>query len=327
MSDYGSVAEVWGRLWKQGAAHSFGGADGVDDWRHSPLAEFWTRELPRKGPAHVLDLCTGNGVLLQTLVNLTDADDVTGVGVDLATVAPLWLQRASEPELRRVTIFGATNIEALPFAGSSFDWVVSQFGVEYAELGTALLEAYRVLKAGGRFVGLIHHPSARPVILAQEEICHIEWLLSQGLLDRTARMCNAMELLRSPAGASRLDNEPQWQPIRHEFDAAYAALGDRISLSTFPDFLADTQSIISEVLRSAVSIGSEVAVTRLRQFECDAVASRVRLIQMVSSAKTENQLRGALAALPGGVFEATVEPIVTNDVLMASCLRFRKTLP
>ena len=324
MSENGNVVDVWGRLWTQGVAHSFGGTDGLDGWRNSPLTEFWTHELPTKGPAHVLDLCTGNGVLLQTLVNLATTEDVSGVGVDLATVSPQWLREAPERDLRRLAVISAVNIEALPFTKCAFDYVVSQFGVEYADLGKALIEAQRVLKPGGRFVGVIHHPSARPVMVAHEEIQHIEWVLSQGLFDQASRMCAAMELLDSPSGLSRLNSEPQWRSIRGEFDATYASLSNRIRASAFADFLSDTQAAVRDAFREAVAAGYEASVSRLRSFESGAVESRTRLLQMVSSAKTEAQVREALTVLPELPSNIDVEPIVVNDVLLANCLRFSK---
>lgn len=324
MSEDGSVADVWGRLWTQGVAHSFGGTDGVDGWRNSPLTEFWKHELPTTGPAHVLDLCTGNGVLLQTLVNLATTDDVSGVGVDLATVAPQWLREASERDLQKFSVISAVNIESLPFTTCSFDLVVSQFGIEYADLGKALVEAQRVLKPGGRFVGVIHHPSARPVMVAREEIQHIEWVLSQGLLDKASQMCAAMELLNSSAGLTKLNSEPQWLSIRREFDTTYACLSDRIRASVFADFLSDTQAVVRDAFRTAVTDGYEAAVSRLRSFERGAAESRLRLLQMVSSAKTEAQVLEAMAVLPETPSNIGIEPIVVNDALMANCLRFSK---
>ncbi|MDZ7811930.1 MAG: methyltransferase domain-containing protein [Ideonella sp.] len=325
MSLADSSTAAWGRLWRQGLAHSFGGSDGPDGWRESPLADFWAERLPEGGPVRLLDLCTGNGVLLQSLLNLRSASDIVGVGVDLASVAPRWLETLSPSMRQRVNLLSEVNIEALPFPLGSFDCVVSQFGIEYADLSKALAEAYRVLTPGGHFVAAIHHPNSRPVTMAHEELAQIEWVLGSELLPSATAMCHAMALLGQGPEASRLHTETRWKLVRQRYDAVLAQLNARANTSPFPDFLRDVQIMIGSAFRSSVESGAQAGELSLSELERTAKDSMQRLQQMISSARTDEQLLAAMAQLSPGVTQINICPLWVQGHDFGHCLEFSKS--
>jgi demethylmenaquinone methyltransferase / 2-methoxy-6-polyprenyl-1,4-benzoquinol methylase len=110
--------------------------------------------LALRGPARVLDLCTGTGDLLIELLRRDPS--LTGVGVDLSTEM---LARGAV-KLARRSLDGrgavlAGDGERLPVRGSCFDAAVAAFGIR--NIGSpveALREVHRVLKPGGRLVVL-----------------------------------------------------------------------------------------------------------------------------------------------------------------------------
>jgi demethylmenaquinone methyltransferase/2-methoxy-6-polyprenyl-1,4-benzoquinol methylase len=64
-------------------------------------------------------------------------------------------ERAHARRLGRVLTFVEANAEDLPFAAGRFDAVTIAFGIRNVpRIATALGEAYRVLKPGGRFLCL-----------------------------------------------------------------------------------------------------------------------------------------------------------------------------
>jgi ubiquinone/menaquinone biosynthesis C-methylase UbiE len=97
-------------------------------------------------PTRVLDAGCGNG----DFAALIAAPDVTCVDASEAAVA-----NARERGLRAEV----ADIERLPFADATFDvvtcnWVLYHLG----NLDAGLVEIARVLRPGGRFVGMHNHP-------------------------------------------------------------------------------------------------------------------------------------------------------------------------
>ena len=72
-------------------------------------------------------------------------------------------ERAAARGLGEALTFAEANAEALPFADRSFDAATIAFGIRNVpRIETALAEAYRVLKIGGRFVCLEFSAVAMP---------------------------------------------------------------------------------------------------------------------------------------------------------------------
>jgi ubiquinone/menaquinone biosynthesis C-methylase UbiE len=98
-------------------------------------------------PGQVLDVGCGTGAVLRRLAARLPGDAEL-VGVD---PAPLMLAEARK-RLNGVR-FGQATAERLPFAGASFDLVVSAMSFDHwADQELGLAECARVLRSGGRLV-------------------------------------------------------------------------------------------------------------------------------------------------------------------------------
>lgn len=115
----------------------------------------------------VLDIATGNGVLLVWGARAARAAgrELTLTGIDLADIDPARFLPEHRADLAAARFIGKTAAESLPFADGGFDAVVSQYGLEYADLEPALSEAARVLAPGGRLHWLAH--GADSIVVAQ----------------------------------------------------------------------------------------------------------------------------------------------------------------
>jgi ubiquinone/menaquinone biosynthesis C-methylase UbiE len=174
MSD--EATNPWSLYWQGGSVDSCIASASADD--RALVSADWqalARSLP--AGAAVLDLATGNGAVPRDLLSVNPALKVTGV--DLAKIAPDRLL-ASEPALARVTFRGGVDICQLPFGDDSFDAVTSQFGLEYAPIVSAVDEASRVLRPGGRLQLLLHHSDSAVVTPSLALVDEINRLFSDG---------------------------------------------------------------------------------------------------------------------------------------------------
>jgi len=129
----------------------------------------------------VLDIATGNGVLLVWAARAARSvgRDLSLTGIDLADIDPARFLSEHQADLANVRFIGGTAAEALPFDDGSFDLVISQYGLEYAQLDTALSEVARVLAPDGRLHWLAHADDSVVVAQGRARLADIELLLSR----------------------------------------------------------------------------------------------------------------------------------------------------
>ena len=173
-----SSSEGWHRYWRKDRL-----AACVPENPESAAAieSHWTtffESLP--DGSRILDIATGNGVVLLWAVRVARrlGRKFELTGVDAADIDPLRFLPDYRADLNEVTFLGNTAAETMPFADNTFDVVVSQYGLEYAELDSALAETGRVLVPEGQLHWLAHTPSSVVVTQAQLQLESIELLLA-----------------------------------------------------------------------------------------------------------------------------------------------------
>lgn len=124
----------------------------------------WKRRLvdlaaPRPGE-RALDLATGTGDIAVRLA-------ARGARVTALDITPRMIELArAKPEAAGVR-FLVGDMVALPFSACTFDIVTIGYGLRnVADLGAAIDELFRVVKAGGRVMSLDFNRPANPVIRA-----------------------------------------------------------------------------------------------------------------------------------------------------------------
>ena len=129
--------------------------------------------------SRVLDVATGNGVLLVWGARAARAAgrELTLTGIDLADIDPARFLPEHRDDLAAARFIGGTPAESLPFPDRSFDVVVSQYGLEYADLEFALSEAARVLVSGGQLHWLAHGSDSIVVAQGRAQLTDIDLLL------------------------------------------------------------------------------------------------------------------------------------------------------
>ncbi|MBX3577338.1 MAG: bifunctional demethylmenaquinone methyltransferase/2-methoxy-6-polyprenyl-1,4-benzoquinol methylase UbiE [Rhizobiaceae bacterium] len=123
------------RLWK----------DAMVAWLNPPKRPGWT----------VLDVAGGTGDIAFRIVDAS-AGNASAVVLDInGSMLGVGRDRAAKRGLADNVDFVEANAEALPFADETFDAYTIAFGIRNVpHIDTALAEAFRVLKPGGRFLCL-----------------------------------------------------------------------------------------------------------------------------------------------------------------------------
>jgi ubiquinone/menaquinone biosynthesis C-methylase UbiE len=152
-----------------------------DERTAQEIAGIWQRWFAQcQGGSRILDIATGNGIVLNHAAvagrALNRAFALTGV--DLADIDPLRYVSSLEDDMRAARFIGAVAAEKLPFDAADFEVVVSQYGLEYADLQRALSEVARVLAPGGILHWLAHSDASEVVLQHREQAAEVEYLLA-----------------------------------------------------------------------------------------------------------------------------------------------------
>ncbi len=122
---------------------------GIDFYWRKKVVDF----LPKKEGLYLLDAATGTGDQLITILE-NSPHIKQAVGIDPAKkMLALSLQKTEKKSYRNKIQFKEASLLALPFPDASFDVVTLSFGIRnIPDPLPALIEAYRVLKEGGRLL-------------------------------------------------------------------------------------------------------------------------------------------------------------------------------
>ena len=271
----------WTRYWRSGFQNTCFFADEAfsveSDWR-----AFFSEAATG---AKIIDLATGNGALAWIAAGVARDShrDIAIVGVDFADISPADLAGVDAELLQLVAFVGSTDLAQLPFADAEFDFASSQFGFEYAEESSALMELRRVLKPGGKARFLIH---------ASEGVVHEATTQRQRRARLMLESGQIIPLLEELAKAATSASAPRVAKIQKRISAKV----DLISRK-FKQLPAD--DLVFELCREAkvfiAAVGQVPAIelsARVRHLAEEVRAYTLRLNAMQQAARNAGQMQG-----------------------------------
>jgi len=208
--------KAWAEYWDGGD-----GAEAVGGEQRHKLASIWSARCEAgavlSASSLVVDIAAGAGVALKSVVNAaTKSAGGTYLALDVSPAALVAAMR-SEPQI----MAAATDAARLPLGDGSADFVISQFGIEYAG-DSAFREAARILAPEGRYCSISHYSGGAIDLECAEN----ERLLD--VLDGTKLFAKARSTLDA-SFSSRSRRDPK--PIDAALDGAFAgALGRAASM-------------------------------------------------------------------------------------------------
>jgi SAM-dependent methyltransferase len=299
--------QAWTRYWQSGALHSCVGS--YDGNYGGAVAAFWRAQFAGlDADRRLLDLGTGNGPLPALALSTLGVERLPRIdAVDLARPRPPWLSAAPADAQSRITFHAGVRMESLPFPDAAFDRVVSQYGFEYADTALAAAEVLRVLAPGGAVALVCHHAQSRLVEVAQEEVAHIEWLLSEdSVVAAVAAFAPFLSLPKSDEGQRASDR----------FNAAMARMVERAQGSPVPDALHDAADMVRAVLDTAGRRGADAAAAMLDRWVEAARDARVRSAELCANALDDGAARALCDIFKDGGLTAAADTLYEGDYLI-----------
>ncbi|MDT0628319.1 class I SAM-dependent methyltransferase [Alteromonas sp. W364] len=185
-------SKAWDLYWETGALESC--VTQSDELVQSALETLWTGFVSDKSQTQsLLDLATGNGSVLKILVQVQPTLQLTGVDQAKITAHPSIVKQGS----KNVALISNVDIKNMEFKDQTFDFITSQFGLEYAldkpisVEAKALVEINRLLKPSGSCQFLIHHADSALVKSNKARQKELHALLSEnGLITHLSLLAN-----------------------------------------------------------------------------------------------------------------------------------------
>lgn len=306
--------QAWSNYWARGPLHSCIGS--FDANYSGAIGRFWDQHIASMAPGdRVLDLATGNGALpLRIWERHGSAPGLRVDAVDLAELAPPWYRLDTHPG---ITFHSGVAMEDLPFADDSYDWILSQFGLEYARRPESLDECLRVLAPEGRLAFVMHHAESVLVSVGRGELASFERLLApDGLLDAACGVCPWIAQARK---GGDLSGNADARRARERYNAAMSGLSASIAESPVPDTLIESRQWIHALLSGAHGVDVAMQLRALEDHRDTLRASALRTAEMIEHALDAEQIEDIARHLrlmrPGSTI--CVEPLRQTEGLLA----------
>lgn len=323
--EHAARSQSWSRYWSSGVLHSCPGSfrgnyDGA-------IAEFWKDAFAALTSAQrVLDVASGNGALPRLLFGLDGGNDCgcRVDAIDLATLAPTWLGELNDAQRSRLHLHSGVLAERLPFSDATFDLVVSQYGIEYADLTAALAEAARVLRPQGGLRLLIHHREALPVRKGAVEARLLDGLLAAGgLIDAAHCMLPWLALAANDWGRAQLQGNAAANADRAAFNTVQQRIAaDIAKAGNDADILHEARDQIQKLFAIAQAQGIEHANAACAQLRLAYAEHQLRAHELVTHALDVDRMKALMRELDGlGFTIVTAQPLSYQSHLMGWALR------
>lgn len=185
--------QIWTEYWRSGRRGCL--TDEAPPSAREHIAQLWRNWfLHQARGARILDLACGAGDVARIVLSAGGAADLAFEieGVDLAEIAgaddTTSVNGATTMRLR-----GGIDLARLPFPDKGFDCAVSQFGIEYAEVETAIPEVARTVKRDGCGLFLLHHKASAISAAAASRLQAFTAVIGDGaVLDHAKKVYEAI---------------------------------------------------------------------------------------------------------------------------------------
>jgi SAM-dependent methyltransferase len=287
---------MWSAWWGLDNATSFDGE--LADSYNADFLEFWNAALAHK-PVHLIDLCCGNGGITWLADSICNGSDPTTqiTGFDFTDIKPFKRMNRKRENFPSVNFIGNTSVENLPMDDKSVDMVISQFGIEYANLDQVIPEISRVLKDNARIAFIMHCDWSVLAIDCLATTRRYEYLLGEGQFHEI--LFELDELYNSKRSYPAVEGDPIFNTLNYRLNTTvYQAK----NLSFEGKVLAESSSVLEYIERLTGLFSPKKFKNRARKNVIDEGRRNVvqtcdRQNDLLNAALTEDRRKNFLLLL------------------------------
>lgn len=279
---------MWSQYWHYDRIASC--FDGAGQTNYAgEIADGWRAFFADLAPgACILDLCTGNGAA--ALLAAGDGRAARIVAVDQAEIDPPAFVSRHADLYARIDFRGRTDVEALPFGDGGFDAVVSQYGIEYADLSRALPEAVRMVAPGGRIRFVVHAADGVVARAARAVIEDADLLLGEiDLPGHAARCFEAVVAVERDGGDAALADSSF-----AAFQSALVRAAGHVARASDQTMFRNSGAVLLDTFQRRDRFDLGQLLGKVEEVRSEIAAHRGRLAALVDSA-LDSKAAAALA--------------------------------
>lgn len=279
--------ENWSQYWLTSDNSSC--VQGIDN-EGSDIRTFWKEVADcLEDSSNILDVYTGKGAVIFTLVDYQIKKNVglsNYVGIDISNISP----NIDEKLKNKIVFTNQTSVYQMPFSDNDFDFITSQFGLEYDLNVKAGNEIKRVLKPHGKLYAVMHAQDSILASVAKEENEHLDFLFDEinglGILES---LVPYYVLLKNPANVAKLNNNKDALERRNNFNQMVNELEMLAQKSIAPNLIKNCLEIFHSILNEAKNNGKKATllkILKLKQSLKDNYARNAELVEASYDLKT-----------------------------------------
>lgn len=283
---------IWNQYWHFDRIASCLDEQGAENYDESVSAGWRAFFEGLPDAARILDLCTGNGAvaLIAAEVGRNRQEGFEITAVDKAEIDPVSYVSRHREALAGIAFRPGTEIEALPFADGGFDAAVSQYGIEYSDLGRSVGELVRMIAPGGRARLVLHAAEGAIGAKSKRVIEDADFLLETIDLPGTAARCFvAVTAAERDPGAGEEAHREARERVK-AFEAALMEMSRRIPAAVDKAMLRNCGAVLLDTFKRHGKFDVDQLVAKADQVRTHIRAHRGRLQALVEAAVTRDEV-------------------------------------
>lgn len=268
--------DAWSAFWQHGHVTTFGAAFANN--YQGTIRQVWQQVFSETPPgAHILDIAAGNGAIarLAAEISVGQNKDFTIFASDIADIAPVFEEGDAAQAV--IHFLPNTPCDKQPLADAQCRLICSQFGFEYSDVFASLGEIQRLLKPGGEFHCISHHPQSDLLRQARDDIAVYQSALQDLVLfGRLEQLLIHLQGSAKPPTAVSADFNGAMNQFIRRF--GHTESGREIIQS------------ISHIARSAASLSAEARQASVAGAYSEFNQAQIRLMAMCDAALDTDKL-------------------------------------
>lgn len=304
-----SQGENWSDYWEYESSKGEVFVDKLGN-KHPGLAEFWNQLFKNfKSTDRIIDLASGAGSIFNS-VNYQQFSKLHAV--DISGVALKRLQQ----DIPKVQV-QIGSCSKLSFPDTSFDHILSQFGIEYST-EDGFYEALRIMDFNGDFNALVHFKDGYIDHRNATELQGVDLLLGCSFVDISIKIANAFKSKNPTITQKYFKEFSSIEPLVHAYCAKHS--------SGMP---AHCYNGCKRLLQEYAKYEHDDVIEWFKNIQQELIQASERLENMRSVAFSTDRMSKMVDTLQKkGAKEISAEPFILfqHDKPVAWVLKFKKEI-